>query len=131
MGAFHGQKEGEENKSHHGVEDDANFIQSQQGPKKEKKKDHVTEEQRKVRELKILNSRKYFEIAKLMFLKKISEAFKESCRIKKQYKDIVARWLSLLSPALAMKFIALKKRQPLSIKPLELLSLMKEAKQQN
>ena len=63
-----------------------------------------------------------------MYIQNVSSAIKETNQVILGHKEVVASWLSQLSPSLIEQFFSLKKSKPLSIKPKEFLNFMKQAK---
>jgi hypothetical protein len=97
-------------------------------PQQDRKKSQLTEEQRKARELKLLNARKYFEMAKLMYLQHVCGSLALASKAKQTHSVVLARWLSLLSPSLLIQYSALKRAKPLSVSVTDLLGLLRRSK---
>lgn len=94
----------------------------------EKAKKELSEEERKARELKLKDARKYFEVVKLIYLQSITSQLKESARISHNYREIVSSLLYLLDQTGLNKFIKLRDTQWLSMTVENLLSFLKFSK---
>lgn len=79
--------------------------------------------------MKLKNARKYFEVVKLAYVKEVYAALQEAHTIERNYKEVVARFLSQLSKELVLDYQRLKKLQPISIKLEEVVLFIKKAKE--
>ena len=67
------------------------------------------------RRLKLMNARKYFEVAKLLFLQHVCDSLTKARTTTELSKRTVANFLSLLPLSLLSEYSAFRKNGPLAL----------------